>query len=143
MTTSTTPGRISPARHTSRVRALGVAGAVLATAAVWTIAVPLLGVDLRAVTDPSAPAQTVGLTAVVPVAMVVSLLGWALLALLEKGTRRARTIWTVTAVAVLALSLAGPLVGGATAASKITLAAMHVALAAVLIPALYRSSPTR
>jgi Family of unknown function (DUF6069) len=144
MTTST-PHRIGPtgAHHAARIRGLGVAGAVLAPAAVWTIAVPLIGIDLRAVIDPGAAAQTIGLSAVVPVALVVSLFGWALLALLERRTPRARTIWAAIAVAVLVVSLAGPLVGGVTAAATLTLIVAHIALAAVLIPALYRSSPTR
>jgi hypothetical protein len=144
MTTSTAH-RIGPTRahYVARIRGLGVAGAVLAPAAVWTIGVPLLGVDLRAVIEPGSPAQAIGLAMVIPVALVVSLLGWALLALLERRTPRARTIWTAIAVAVLVLSMAGPLVGGATTAATLTLIAAHVALAAVLIPALYRSSPTR
>lgn len=144
MTTST-PHRIGPmgAHHAARIRGLGVVGAVLAPAAVWTIAVPLIGVALRAVIGPGAAAQTIGLGAVVPVALAVSLLGWALLALLERRTPRARTIWTVLAVAVLVLSLAGPLVGGVTAAAILTLIVAHIVLAAVLIPALYCSSPTR
>lgn len=144
MTTST-PDRTDPAPmpHTTRLRALGVAGAVLAPVIVWAIAVPLIGVDLRAVIDPGAPAQPIGPTSILPVALVVSLLGWALLALLETRTARARTIWTATACAVLVVSLAGPLVGGATPAATLTLIAAHAALAAALIPALYYSSPRR
>jgi len=146
MPMSTTHDRIDPTpaartHHATLVRSLGVTGAVLAPAAVWAVAVLLFGVDLRTVIDPGAPARAIGLAAVVPVALVVSLLGWALLELLERWTPRARTTWTVIAVAVLLASMAGPLLGGVSATATLTLIAAHVALAAVLITVLYRSSP--
>jgi hypothetical protein len=47
------------------------------------------------------------------------------------------------AIVVVLLSLGGPLTSGTTAAAKVTLALMHLAVAAVLIPVLRRSSPTR
>ncbi len=61
---------------------------------------------------------------------------WALLALLERFTPRARAAWTATALVALALSLAGPLSSGTTTAGKLALAGMHVATAAVLLAAL-------
>lgn len=143
MSTSTAPQPSAARRaHRTRQRALGVAGVVLAPAIVWIVGVPVLGVDLRVTTDPGAGLQPVGLLAVVVVALVVSLLGWTVLALLERRTRRARAAWTATAVSVL-LSLAGPLIGGVTPAATLTLIAAHIALAAVLITALRATSPTR
>jgi hypothetical protein len=65
--------------------------------------------------------------------------GWALLALLERLT--ARTIWTVTA---LLASLGGPLSrSGITAANRAVLVLPHLAVGAVLIPALRSTAASR
>ncbi len=73
------------------------------------------------------------------VALTASLLGWALLAVLERRTTRAQMAWTWTAVTVLLVSLAGPLTAEASVPAKTTLVVMHLAVAAVLIPTLRRS----
>src|SRR5580700_7901259 len=83
-----------------RTRALGVGGAVLAAVAVWVVAVPLLGVNLL-VRLGSGAAETVGVDYVIGATLIASLAGWALLALLERRTSRARSIWTVVAIVVL------------------------------------------
>ena len=67
---------------------------------------------------------------------VAGLLGWALLAVLTRTTRRPVTIWRVAAVVALLLSLGGPLSAGAGAAAAV-LVALHVAVAAVLVPLAY------
>jgi hypothetical protein len=85
----------------------------------------------------------VGIGLVVGASVIGSLLGWGLLALLERRTARARTVWTVVAVTVLLVSLSLPLIAGTTVPAKIALAMMHVAIAAVLIPALRGRSATR
>lgn len=129
----TTP--VSHISATRRRRATAALAAVLAPAAIWLVAVPLVGVDLQ-VAQPSgrAPAE-ITLPLVLVTALAASLAGWGLLALLERLTPRARTIWTATAVA-LVVSFA-PLLGpGTPTASRIVLALMHLAVAAILIPAL-------
>ena len=68
--------------------------------------------------------------------VLTGLAAWALLAALEHFSPRAPTIWTAIALAALALSLAGPLTSGATTAAKMALTGMHLAAAAVLVPAL-------
>lgn len=113
----------------------------MAALAVWVIAAPLAGLDLGVRTGDTP--QTVGAGPIIGVRLLASLLGWALLALLEKRTARARRIWTVIAVIVLVLSLGGPLSDGVTGAIKVTLALLHGAVAAVLVPGLRRTSPTR
>ena len=145
MTTPVTPDASTASSSASRLRtrALGVVGAVLAAVVVWIVAVQLLDVDLKATTDQAAGPQPVGLPAVIVITLVVSLLGWALLALLEWRTARARTIWTWVAVAVLVLSLAGPLTSGEGTASIVTLVVAHLSVAAVLVPVLRSTSPTR
>jgi hypothetical protein len=125
-----------------RTRALGVGGAVLAAVAVWVVAVPILGVHLL-VRFGSGAAETVGVDYVVGASLIASLLGWGLLAVLEKHTSRPQAIWTFVAVVVLLVSLSLPLTVATTAASKTVLALMHVAAAAVLIPVMRRGAAAR
>lgn len=123
-------------------RAAVVAGAVLTTALVWVIGEPLLGHDL-VVVSPGQPAIDLGLAQIAFVALASSLLGWAALAALERITRHAVLIWTVAALVVLAVSFA-PFAGVETSGgSKVVLALTHVAVAAVLIPGLRRTSARR
>jgi hypothetical protein len=118
-------------------RALSVAGAAVAAVAVWAIAVAAFGAHLTIRFGSGAP-QTVGVGFVVAASLVGGALGWALLAFLERRTARARTIWTVAAVVVLLASLSLPIMAGVTVSTKVTLALMHLAVGAVLIPGLRR-----
>jgi len=120
-------------------RALGVVGAAIAAAAVWAIAVPLFGVQLQ-VRFGSGALQGVGIEAVLISSLLGSLVGWGVLALLEQRTARARAIWTGLATAGVLASLSLPLIAGATISTKATLAVMHLAVGAVLIPAMRRAS---
>jgi hypothetical protein len=104
-----------------------------------------LGIDVQ---EPprggSGPIRDLAAGNVVFASALASLAGWALLAVLERVTTRARTIWTSIAVVVAVLSLGGPLTAAAvTTASRAVLAALHVVVAAVLIPLLARTSPSR
>lgn len=123
--------------HAGRTRALGVAGALGAALAVWVIAVPLLGIHLL-IRFGTGPAQPIGLEYVVGATLATSLAAWGLLALMERRTARARTLWTGVAVVVLVLSLTLPLTAGTTTSAKAALALMHVAVATVLILTLRR-----
>jgi hypothetical protein len=136
---TTTMRYVAPASRVGRTRALSVAGASLAAVAVWAVAVPLSGTHLL-IRFGSGAAQSVGFEYVVGASLVASLAGWGLLALLERRTARARRTWTGIALVALALSLSLPLIAGLTVSSKIALALMHIAVAAVLIPALRHSS---
>jgi hypothetical protein len=121
-------------RPTSRIRtrALGVGGAVVATALIWLAAQPF-DVELRAGPSNGDPID-VNLGMVVATTLAVGLLGWAALVLLERLTGRARTIWSGLALGVLLISLLGPLSADAEADTKIVLSLMHLAVGAVLIP---------
>ncbi|WP_063756258.1 DUF6069 family protein [Streptomyces sp. NRRL S-920] len=115
---------------------LGVTAlAVLAPVLVWLIADPLLGHRLR-ITD-GEQRLDIGAVPVAVLALLAAVCGWGLLAALERfGARHARTIWRGTAGAVLAVSFL-PFIGdGMDGATRITLALMHLAVAAVLIPGL-------
>lgn len=148
MTTAPTPTDLAAAvplvlplaaSRRARARGLIVVGAVGAALAGWLVTVPLLGIDLR-VQPGGGAAQTVEAATVLAVSLTAAVAGWALLALLERSTRRARTTWTVLAAVVLLLSLAGPLTGAVTAAAGFVLAALHLLVGAVLIPGLRRTS---
>jgi hypothetical protein len=122
-----------------RNRALAVVGAVAAAVAVWVVGEPLLGYDL-VVRQPGQEVRDLGVSAIVVLALAASLLGWALLAALERVTSRARPIWTAVALAVLAASFL-PFIGvEASGGSKAVLALAHLAVGAVLIPAFRRSA---
>lgn len=127
--------RMSGRRGARALVVLGAAGAALLG---WVVAVPVAGIDLVADTGGGAT-QRVGAVSVVLAGLLVGLAGWGLLAVLERFTARGRLIWTVLAVLVLLVSLAGPL-GGATAAARLTLAGMHVLVGVILISLLARTS---
>ena len=133
----------TPTTRPWRARALAVIAAALATLGVWLVTDPLLGIDLTGPTAPgSEQLQPITPAMVAGGSLVAALAGWALLALLERFTARARTIWTAIALLVALLSLAGPLsILASTEASVLALALMHVVVAAVLIPILAGTSP--
>ncbi|MCC9689499.1 MULTISPECIES: DUF6069 family protein [Streptomyces] len=116
-------------------RSAAMAAAVLAPVTIWAVTDPLLGHPLRITDDEET--LDLGAAPVAVVALLASLAGWALLAALERfGARRARAVWTGVAVAVLAVSFL-PLAGdGMDSGTRTALAAMHLAVAAVLIPGL-------
>ncbi|MET7672090.1 DUF6069 family protein [Micromonospora luteifusca] len=117
-------------------RAAVAAGAILAAAAEFAILHSVAGVDLAATSGNSTRQITVA--AVVVAAAVAVLAGWALLALLERLTNRARVWWTSIAVAVLLLSLLVGPPGGVGGGAKATLALLHLSVGAVLILGLPR-----
>jgi len=118
-----------------------VVGAVAATLAVWLFA-DLAGVEL-AVRSGAANAQPLGPASVALASLTAGLAAWGLLAGLERVASRPRGAFTTIAVAILVVSLAGPISLGATAAATATLACMHLTAAAVLIPGMARSTPPR
>lgn len=119
-----------------------IAGAVLSTIALWTLA-RILDIDL--VVDPKngQPAGRIALPFAAAMTLVVSLLGWGTRALLDRFTRRAARIWTVLAGVVLVISFLPVLTVGASGGTRAMLALMHLAVAAVLIPVLGRRDARR
>ncbi|GGV88543.1 DUF6069 family protein [Streptomyces massasporeus] len=127
---------MSPRRRRSGVTALTVLSPVL----VWLVADPSLGHRLR-IAD-GEQTLDIGAVPVAVVALFASLSGWGLLAALERcGVRRARAIWTAVAGAVLAVSFLPLLGDGMDGGTRASLALMHLAVAAVLIPGLGGRSP--
>lgn len=128
-------GSVRATRSRARIRALAVAGAAGAALAAWSVGA-LAGADYW-LTDATGTAR-VDIPAVVGTTVVVALLGWGLLALLERVASWGRTAWTVVAVGVLALSMVPIGLVEATASTRIGLTLAHLAVAAVLIPAFTR-----
>ena len=69
-------------------------------------------------------------------ALVAGLLGWLLLAGLDRRAARARTAWTAVALLVLAVSLALPLAAATTTSAAVGLVVLHLVVGAVVIPGL-------
>lgn len=125
---------------TNRI-ALTVVGAPVTALVVWTVAVPLAGATLAV--RMGGGTQTVGPLSVVATSLVAALAGSLLLMVLERRTARPDRVWRVITLAVLVLSLAGPLGSGAGAAAVLTLPLLHLIVGAMLVamPARRRVRP--
>ena len=82
--------------------------------------------------------MSIDLTLLVVTVLPIALAAWGVLALLERFTPRAKSIWTIAAVIVLALSLPPLALLGATAGTTIALVLMHLATGLTLILMLRR-----
>jgi Family of unknown function (DUF6069) len=144
MLTITAP--VVPDIRQARARALCVAGGALAAAVVWTVEVPLLGIDLNFRYGTS-HTQIVAVGQVIGASLAALLLGWLLLAVLEQRTPYARTLWISLALVGLAASVALPLTVAATAATTasavVGLVVMHLTIGAAVIPVMARTVRAR
>ncbi|MEV0387055.1 DUF6069 family protein [Nonomuraea sp. NPDC050643] len=115
---------------------LTVVGAPAAALAVWTLAVPVAG------TTPTvrmgAGTQQIGPGSVLVASLLVGLTGWALLVVLERFASRSARIWTIVALAVLVLSLLGPIGSAVGIATMLVLVLMHLVVGTVLVLGLVR-----
>jgi hypothetical protein len=125
-------------RVSARSPMIAVLGATAAAVAIWIVAT-LAGAELTVSFSAGQPIQKVTVINVVVAALVGSLAGWGLLALLRRFTTNARAIWTVIAIVVALLSLGGPLSAIASIGTKVSLVAMHLAVATVTIVGLRRT----
>ncbi len=125
-----------------RSRALAVVAAVAAAEALWLIAEFVFGMHLQAPAGNGAPQpMDIGPGTVAVASVVLSLIGWAVLATLERFTSRARGIWLALALVALVASLGMPLSGsGVAPADRVVLVLMHLSVAAVVVPVLFRTS---
>jgi Family of unknown function (DUF6069) len=129
---------VTPAVRDARrswARALCAAGGAAAAAIAWAVEAPLLGIRLTVRFGAMAP-QTVVAGQVVGAAVVAGLLGWLLLAALDRRAARVRTTWTAAALLVLAVSLAVPLAAATTTSAAVGLVVLHLVVGAVVIPGL-------
>lgn len=131
MTTTTTPA--TGTDRTAR-RLAGVLAAPVAALAAHLVLTQGLGIELRA------GGSTVAWSSVLVAAVVAGVVGWLVVAGLERLGGDLRRRWTVVALAGLVLSLPGPLLEGATPAAGLGLVALHLVVASVVIPTLAPSS---
>jgi hypothetical protein len=110
------------ARQRRTHRACVVAAAAAITGLAW-LAGYLAGVTYLVVTPVDARPITLGLVAAGTAASGSA--GWAVLALLERYTSRARTAWTALALAVLTSSIVPIFVFPADAPTRATLTLLH------------------
>jgi Family of unknown function (DUF6069) len=140
MLTTTAPA--VPDIKQGRARALCAAGGALAAALAWIVEVPLLGIHLT-VRFGTGHIQTIAVGQVIGVTVAASLLGWLLLALLERRTPHARPLWTTIALAALAASLALPLAAATTTSAVAGLIVLHLTVGAAVIPAMAHTARVR
>jgi hypothetical protein len=138
----TTTARAEPDIKQRRARALCAAGGALAAALAWIVEVPLLGIHLT-VRFGAGHIQTIAVGQVLGVTVAASLLGWLLLALLERRTPYARLLWTTAALAALAASLALPLAAATTTSAIAGLIVLHLTVGAAVIPAMAHTARAR
>jgi len=112
--------------------------ATAAAVAIWAVATAA-GADLTVSFGSGQPIQKVTVVNVVVAALVGSLAGWGLLALLRRFTTNARAVWTVIAIVFALFSLGGPLSTISSTGTKVALVAMHLAVATVVIVVLRRT----
>lgn len=115
-----------------RERWLAVLGSAGAALAVWIAAVPLAGTDLQVRMFDTT--QDVGPVSVVVTALLAAAAGLGCVAALRRISKRPARAWTIIASVVLVGSLIGPLDQAVGTSATLVLVAMHVAVAAVLIP---------
>jgi hypothetical protein len=138
--TGTGPTTATRVRRRRRAQAAGVA---VAASGVLYLGARAAGTDF-VLTDPGATvSHPLILPEIIVFALVFSLLGWGTLALLERITRHAKSIWSVLAGTVLAASFIPVFLERATVDTRIMLCVIHVAVAVALLPMLRHRSPAR
>jgi hypothetical protein len=132
------PQRIDASLRTPwQVRVLSIVDAVILNVVILVIGRVVIGEFPMATV--SGDDQTIGLVQVIGVTALAGLAAAGLLALLDRLTTSAKTVWTAIALVVFALSLLGPLGSGVDTSSKVVLALLHVGAAATIISLMRRS----
>lgn len=138
-TTKTTTSTAAAPGRAARARALCVVSGALAAALAWNIEVRALLIHLT-FRFGAGQAKEVAIGEVIGVTVAAALLGWLLLALLERRSPRARLLWTAIALAALAASLALPLAAATTTSAVAGLIVLHVTVGGVVIPGMARTA---
>ncbi len=105
----------------------------------WAILSQALGIELVA---KQGSVTHINGVSVFVATLVVSFAGWGLLAILERRTVNARTVWTVVATIFCVTSLGSPLLNGIGADAKLALASLHLVVGACVILGLRRTALT-
>ncbi len=138
ITSSVPTAKRAARRRTDRSRLLVVGVATIAAASWWAVLVPVAGLTLDA--RQNGVLQHVGAPAIVISTALLTLAGWALLAVLERYAIGARKAWTIVAVIACLLSLGSPLTGGVGVGAKLGLASFHLLVGAIVILGLRRTA---
>lgn len=139
----TTPGTVPDAatatgdRPRRGSRLVVVAGTTATALLLWLVAGPVLGINLDASQTPGSAAPVpVTASSVVVSSVAAGLLGWTLLAALERVSARGVTIWRWVAGGVALLSLGGPLTLADSGGGTVVLTLLHVVVGGILLIAL-------
>ncbi|QPZ37773.1 DUF6069 family protein [Paramicrobacterium chengjingii] len=138
MTATQTTGRATKRNRNARrslTSILTIIIAALAAELVWAIAVPLAGIELVV---PQA-GTTVGPAAIATSVVLAGLAAWGLRAFMARS-RTGLNAWTAIGAVVLALSLGGPALSGASGPVLGVLEIMHVVVGIALIVGLRLSA---
>jgi hypothetical protein len=122
-----------------RLRALAVCGALVATWTLWLVS-QALGVTLLVDVHNGNPPQLFGPIFLLSFTLLLSLLGWGMLAVLEHFTRKAVSVWTALAGIAIVLSFVPIAAADASVSAKIVLATIHISVAVVMITAMRRTA---
>lgn len=145
-TPAVTTTTAAPGTSKRRTRALCAAGGALAAALAWTVEVPLLGIHLNFRYGTS-HIEIIAVSQIIGASLAACLLGWLLLAVLDRHTAHTRILWTSLALAGLAASVALPLAAATTPATTtsaiVGLIVMHLIIGAAVIPAMARTARPR
>lgn len=126
--------------HRRKARLVAVVGSALAATVIWALATLAMGDLNQPSFDDRGPQPLTGAVVVIA-ALTCGLLGWFVIAMLERVTSHPRRLWRIIAPLALLLSLAGPLSGhGVSGNVRLALVLMHLAVAAILIPLLSATS---
>jgi len=131
-TVATTPAVRTDRTHRRLVRAASIGAAAVATTTLFGLG-RAAGADMTIAVGGAAPAPFVP-TEIAVATVVIGLVGWAVLALLERFSRHAHRIWVTLAVLVVGLSMAPIWMVQARTGTRVTLVCIHLAVGAALLP---------
>lgn len=133
MTTSTHDSwRRGVSATRNRLRLASIVLAICATHIIWAFSHWIAGIDLHVHTGSGDATRTVGSFSVLVATFVAGFAAWGVALLLERTVSRARTVWMVVSLTVLAISLLGVL-SATNASAAIVLLAMHLTAGLLLI----------
>lgn len=127
-------------RDVKTVRFTAVAIGVLGVVIAFIVLRYGARVQLLVKTKPGGQVAQVTLVSAIVMSAVAGVAGWAVLGLLERFTAHPYKNWLIISIAVLVVSLAGPLLAGQTTGARLSLAALHLAVAGAVIPLLARTA---
>jgi hypothetical protein len=132
-------GREVSFRSNPWLRVCGVVDALIATS-VWWLVAQALNVSLRVNLHNGRPPQKFGLLFLLGFALGFSILGWFVLAVLDRRTRRSVAIWTAMGIGLLVASFVPIAIVGASSGTKVILSCIHLSVAIAQLTSMRRSS---